>query len=493
MPAVPSTCAAALAWVGYPEPGSCTGIIAEAFRKTSSRYRNRIAVYGLSEQRHSHLCRARRGHRQARASAWAPCDCRRIPRLSRTSAIAPVSFRSSWPASVPAAAFCRWTAAPPFAKSSTSPMPTTPTSSSSPPMRARWEARRPSLCRAASRRSGVSRTAGRPGAQPGETDGLVLKVTSGSTGLSKVAVTPEQTLINDGRHVIEAMGIGSSDIGAATVPMAHSYGMGNLLLPLILEGAPVVMRDRFVHAQWAGDVTTLGVTMFPGVPFIFDYLRRAGDAATPLTGIRLVVTAGAPIDFETLEYFKQRFGVKIHSLYGTTETGSITFDGSDAVGDRVSVGWPMPETTVTLLPTADLESGGRILVRGSAVSRSYALRRNRQRVFAQLHGRRFSHRGPRQVGRRWAIDADGTAFRIRERRWPKGESRRSRARDWRAARCGPCLGHRHRAWRKRSGARRLRGPQDLGRCRPRRSARIAQRRCSPTRCRGALCLPTSCR
>ena len=40
--------------------------------------------------------------------------------------------------------------------------------------------------------------------------------------------------------------------------------------------------------------------------------------------------------------------MKIHSLYGTTETGSITFDSSDTLSDRVTVGWPMPETTVTL-------------------------------------------------------------------------------------------------------------------------------------------------
>jgi long-chain acyl-CoA synthetase len=109
------------------------------------------------------------------------------------------------------------------------------------------------------------------------------------------------------------------------------------------------------------------------VPFIFDYLRRAGDSAAPIAGIRLAVTAGAPIDFETVKYFKDRFGVKIHSLYGTTETGSISFDSSSTLHDRVTVGWPLSETTVSLIETADAPSGGRILVQGSAVSRGYAL------------------------------------------------------------------------------------------------------------------------
>lgn len=195
---------------------------------------------------------------------------------------------------------------------------------------------------------------------PHETDALVLKVTSGSTGPPRLAVTPEKSLLADGRHVIDAMAIEANDVSVATVPMAHSYGMGNLLLPLLLKGSPVVLRDRFVHGQWASDVKQYGVTMFPGVPFIFDYLRRVGDAASPLGGIRLVVTAGAPIDFQTVEYFKDHFNVKIHSLYGTTETGSITYDASDNLSDRVSVGWPMPETTVTLTPSSDFDPGERI-------------------------------------------------------------------------------------------------------------------------------------
>jgi acyl-coenzyme A synthetase/AMP-(fatty) acid ligase len=168
------------------------------------------------------------------------------------------------------------------------------------------------------------------------------------------------------------MEISATDIGCATVPLAHAYGMGALLMPLVFKGMSLVLRDRFVHAQWAEDVERIGITVFPGVPFIFDYLRRVGEAAALIARIRLVVTAGAPIDFETVKYFKDRFGVKLHSLYGTTETGSISFDSSSTLHDRVTVGWPVPETTVTLTETPDLASGGRVLVEGSALARGYA-------------------------------------------------------------------------------------------------------------------------
>jgi acyl-coenzyme A synthetase/AMP-(fatty) acid ligase len=141
----------------------------------------------------------------------------------------------------------------------------------------------------------------------------------------------------------------------------------------VLTGVPLVLRDRFVPAQWADDVAGLGVTTFPAVPVIFEYLRRMPEVAAQLARIRLVITAGAPIGFETLRHFKEAIGVKVHSLYGTSETGSITFDASDDLHDPVSVGWPLPNTTVSLAPVPELTPPeGRVLVRGTAVARRYA-------------------------------------------------------------------------------------------------------------------------
>ncbi|HET9362669.1 MAG TPA: fatty acid--CoA ligase family protein [Vicinamibacterales bacterium] len=209
--------------------------------------------------------------------------------------------------------------------------------------------------------------------RPGETGALCLKITSGSLGVSKAVVVSEHTLLSDGLHVIEAMDIRSTDVNLGVVPMAHSYGMGNLLLPLILAGSPVVLRDRFVPTQWAEDVVRLGVTTFPGVPVMFDYLRRTPDAAARLAELRMVITAGAPIDTETLRHFKERYGVKVHSLYGTSETGSITFDSSAELHEPVSVGWPMPDTAVSLASVPDLAAPeGRVTVQGPAVARRYA-------------------------------------------------------------------------------------------------------------------------
>jgi long-subunit acyl-CoA synthetase (AMP-forming) len=54
---------------------------------------------------------------------------------------------------------------------------------------------------------------------------VVLKLTSGSTDLPKAAVAAEMHLVNDGRHIIAAMGIEPGDINFTCIPLSHSYAM----------------------------------------------------------------------------------------------------------------------------------------------------------------------------------------------------------------------------------------------------------------------------
>ena len=201
---------------------------------------------------------------------------------------------------------------------------------------------------------------------------MVLKTTSGSGGKPRCVLTTEDNLVSDAHHIIEAMSIGPEDVSLAAIPLAHSYGLGNLVMPLLTQGSPVALRHRFAPRVLHEDITTCGVTTVPGVPYFFDHLRRAGDAAT-LGGVRLLITAGAPIPVETVSYFKQAIGRKIHSFYGSTETGGISYDDCDDVGAHMTVGRPMPGTEVELRPWDGVQQGeGRVFVRGKAVAAGYA-------------------------------------------------------------------------------------------------------------------------
>jgi len=199
----------------------------------------------------------------------------------------------------------------------------------------------------------------------------VLKLTSGSTDLPKAAVASDEHLANDGRHIIEAMGIRPTDVNLSCLPLSHSYALGNVVMPLFLQGTGVALRHTFNPTQFAQDVAGAGATVFPGVPFMLDRLKTIGLENLPHP-MRLLITAGARIDVETVLWFHRQLHCNVHSFYGSSETGGISYDDGDEVGEPLHVGRAMPETTVTVRRPEHGADAGRIFVRGSAIARGYA-------------------------------------------------------------------------------------------------------------------------
>ena len=209
-----------------------------------------------------------------------------------------------------------------------------------------------------------------PASPPPHRESVILKLTSGSTDMPKAAVASVEHMVNDGRHMIEAMGIAASDINLTCVPLSHAYALGNVVMPLLLQGTGVALRQSFNPAQLMADAEAAGATIFPGVPFMFDRLRSLDLERLPAR-LRLLITAGARIDPVTVAWFRQSLGRQIHSLFGSSETGGITYDAAGEVSDPLTVGRPMPETTVEIRQPDDT-GAGRIFVKGTAVTSSYA-------------------------------------------------------------------------------------------------------------------------
>jgi acyl-CoA synthetase (AMP-forming)/AMP-acid ligase II len=200
-----------------------------------------------------------------------------------------------------------------------------------------------------------------------------LKVTSGSTGLPKATFTRESQLVEDTMHILAAMEIGPDDTQLAVIPLSHAYGLGNLAMAVLLQGTPIVLRDAFVPQQVYADAMKYGARGFPGVPFMFAHFASHLDHVGWPPGLDKLVSAGAPLDAGTVRAFARAFGVKIHSFYGTSETGGIAYDDSSDVDVVGTVGRPLPGVTVSLLPEDGAPTdGGRVHVASSAVSSGYA-------------------------------------------------------------------------------------------------------------------------
>ncbi len=200
----------------------------------------------------------------------------------------------------------------------------------------------------------------------------VLKLTSGSTGEPRATCSEERHLIADVQQIADAMDIGPRTRQLGVIPLSHSYGFSNLLLPLLWQGSPLLLRQQFVPTQVGPDITDGALATFAGVPFMFEHLARH-QTLPPLPSLRLVLSAGARLPFETVTAFHAVTGLKVRSFYGSSETGGICFDASDALDSRVPVGQAMGDTHVELVADPDAPEGsGRVRVSGPAVIDRYA-------------------------------------------------------------------------------------------------------------------------
>ena len=202
----------------------------------------------------------------------------------------------------------------------------------------------------------------------------LLKLTSGSTDIPKAVMCTEDNLWHDGEQVVQAMGIDGTSVQLGAIPLAHSYALGNLVLPLLVQGARLVLRHGFIPPSFCRDVDSCGVTVFPGVPFMFDRIVGAMNLERLPRPLRTLITAGAPIDPATVAEFKRRFQAKIHSFYGSSETGGIAYDASDEVTNPLTVGTAIPGVTISLASLEDppVPGAGRVVVRSPAVALGYA-------------------------------------------------------------------------------------------------------------------------
>ena len=193
-------------------------------------------------------------------------------------------------------------------------------------------------------------------------DICLLKTTSGSTGLPRALAFTAENMLADGRHIAATMEIGPDDINLGAIPFGHSYGLGNLILPLLVQGTVVVASREILPDALAAQVEQFRVTVLPSVPAVLRGL--AGSSVDPrrVGSLRRVISAGGPLHAGVPAMFNEKFRCPIRNFYGSSETGGICFDrtGEATLSGR-SVGLPLEGVKV------QLDEEGRVMVRSAAV------------------------------------------------------------------------------------------------------------------------------
>ncbi|HEY5792931.1 MAG TPA: class I adenylate-forming enzyme family protein [Chthoniobacterales bacterium] len=210
--------------------------------------------------------------------------------------------------------------------------------------------------------------AGKASANWGEHPPVLLKLTSGTTATPRAIRFRSEQLLADCRQICETMGITDRDLNFAVIPLSHSYGLSNLLTPLLVFGVPMVLsRDRMPRAV-LDDLARTGATVFPGMPVFYQAFSEMADVPA-LPQLRLCISAGAPLPLEVARKFRQKFNQPIHSFYGSSECGGICYDRDALLLEPGFVGQPMCGVDLDLLEPDASES--RLRVRSAAVGDGY--------------------------------------------------------------------------------------------------------------------------
>jgi acyl-coenzyme A synthetase/AMP-(fatty) acid ligase len=178
-------------------------------------------------------------------------------------------------------------------------------------------------------------------------DECLVKLTSASTGSARGLPATHAQMAADGRQICRTMGIRASDLNLAAIPLGYSYGLGNLVVPLLAQGTPLVCSSSSLPQSIAADVSRFKPTVFPTVPPVLRALASSDVAARALSSLRLVISAGSPLDPEVARSFAAKFRRRVRGFYGTSETGGISFDrtGAATLAGR-SVGLPLKGVTI---------------------------------------------------------------------------------------------------------------------------------------------------
>ena len=174
--------------------------------------------------------------------------------------------------------------------------------------------------------------------------------TSGTTGPPKGVVLSHEAYLAAAAVMAAGIGITREDRILTALPLFHANPQFYAVATALHAGASVALLERFSPSTFFEDATTLGATGFTYVGTVLAMLSRK-TAPSRGHGLRFCVGGGAA---EPLwEEFEERRGIRVHELYGATETGSFVTLTTLEAARRGSCGRARPDMEIEILDPED--------------------------------------------------------------------------------------------------------------------------------------------
>ena len=210
-------------------------------------------------------------------------------------------------------------------------------------------------------------------------DTAVILYTSGTTGRPKGAELTHANLHTNAdvcaRTLMEAT---PDTVIMGCLPLFHVFGLTCALNVTVLTGCTLTLIPRFDPAKVLQIMRRDEVTIFEGVPTMYQAMLAVGlaDPSIELPDLGRSVSGGSAMPVEVMRKFEERFGCKVLEGYGLSETSPIaSFNHPDAERKPGSIGTPIEGAQMRLAERdgSDTPKGqiGEIAIRGHLVMKGY--------------------------------------------------------------------------------------------------------------------------
>jgi long-chain acyl-CoA synthetase len=218
-------------------------------------------------------------------------------------------------------------------------------------------------------------------------DPAAILYTSGTTGKSKGAVLSHGNVISNVLETQRAVNSTWDDVQLCFLPLYHCFGQNFIMLQSIAAGSTLVLQDKFSPNNALQAVADENVTMFYGVPPVFNALRNLSETENVFKkSVRYNFSAAAKMPLEIAEEWRRKINgvngieLPIYEGYGLTETSPFASYNHWTRFKPGSIGRPINFAEMKIIDPASKTDGmaglkqgeeGEICIRGPNVMKGY--------------------------------------------------------------------------------------------------------------------------